>query len=127
MSKKKEYQNVFAKMAETHNQFVPVLRSLNLKTVKVRNTRILTLRDTLEHSENILLSVDLLTEYLVLNNYILKFISTEQLDSCYDLIKSKNKDNVVIAANVLYNLIEEKKQEIKEKLNFVDTHNKNTN
>ena len=116
MSKKKEYQNVFAKMAETHNQFVPVLRSLNLKTVKVRNTRILTLRDTLEHSENILLSVDLLTEYLVLNNYILKFISTEQLDSCYDLIKSKNKDNVVIAANVLYNLIEEKKQEIKEKL-----------
>ena len=116
MSKKKEYQNVFAKLAETHNQFVPVLRSLNLKTVKVRNTRILTLRDILEYSEDILLPVDLLTEYLVLNNYILKFISTEQLDSCYDLIKSKNKDNVVIAANVLYNLIEEKKQEIKEKL-----------
>ena len=111
--KKKQYENIFAKIAEHHNnETVPILRKLDLKTVRIRNTRLLKLRDTLEVSEDVLLSVDLLTEYIATNSFILNLLDKNQLDVCYSLIKSKAKENVVIAANLMYMLVEEKKIEI---------------
>lgn len=112
MSKKKEYDNIFAKLCEEHNKIVPLLRKLNLRTVKVRNTRILRLRDILEKSEDVGVSVDLLTEYLILNNIVLQLLPVEQTEQCYDLIKSGSKENVIMATAMLYNLVETKKKEL---------------
>ena len=112
---KKKYENVFAKMAEQHNKHtVPILRKLNLRTVKIRNTRILKLRDVLEHSEDVLLSVDLLTEYIAINSFILELLDQSEINTCYDLIKTKSKENVLIAASCIYELVETKKKELLE-------------
>ncbi len=113
---KKKYENIFAKMAEHHNNdIVPILRNLNLKTVKVRNQRILKLRDQLEIEEDVLLSIDLFTEYITTNSFVVKFIEKDALVNSYELIKTKSKDNVFIGINCLYTLIEDKKSELIEK------------
>lgn len=112
---KKKYENVFAKMAEQHNKHtVPILRKLNLRTVKIRNTRILKLRDVLEHSEDVLLSVNLLTEYIAINSFILELLDQSEINTCYNLIKTKSKENVLIAASCIYELVETKKKELLE-------------
>lgn len=111
----KKYNNVFAKMAEQHNkQVVPVLRKLNLFSVKVRNRRILSKRDELENTEQVSLDYDLLTEYIAINSFILELLDEEQINNCYDLIKTKSKENVLIAASCIYELVETKKKELLE-------------
>ena len=115
--KKKVYENIFAKMAQYHNEeIVPIVRNLNFSTVKIRNRRILTLRDTLEMSEDVKLSIDLLTEYITTNIFIISLLDKDQVDTCNSLIKTKVKENVIISANMIYTLVEGKKQEIKDKL-----------
>ncbi len=115
---KKEYNNIFAKMCEHHNNdVVPILKSLKLSTVKIRPRRILNLRDTLEVSEDVSLSIDIFTEYLILNTFVFNIIDKSELQMSYDLINSKIKENVYIGINCIYQLIEAKKEEIKTKLN----------
>ncbi len=115
--KNKEYENVFAKMCEHHNnEVVPILRELKLSTIKIRPRRIISLRDTLETSSCITLSIDLFTGYLVSNTYLLNFIDKSELNECYSLIKTKQQSNVLIGISAIYGLIEAKKLEIMEKL-----------
>ena len=105
-------------MADQHNKFtVPILRSLNLGTVKIRNRRILQLRDTLEISEDILLSIDLFSEYIAINSFVLSLLDKKEIETCYDLIKTKSKENIVIAASCIYALVENKKLELIKKNN----------
>ena len=120
MSKKKEYENIFVRMAESHNKIVPLIRDLGLSTVKVKNRRIIQLRDFLEGAEDIMISLNLFTEYLITNSFILDYIDKSSLEECYNLIKTKEKSNTIIGITTLYNLIEEKKVEITSKLNEKD-------
>lgn len=118
MSKQnKEYNNVFAKIAENHNnEIVPILKYLNLSTVKIRPRRIVSLRDTLEIAEKVSISIDLFTEYIVTNSIIFKLIDQKELYNSFDLIKTKEKSNVFIGINCIYALIEEKKTELLNKI-----------
>jgi len=117
MSEKKEYNNIFAKICEHHNNdIVPILKEFKLSTVKIKPRRILNLRDTLEVEENVSLSIDLFTEYLILNNFIIQFLDKTEYSNSKDLIKSKDKANVFIGINCIYHLIEEKKKEICNKI-----------
>jgi len=110
MSKKKEYNNIFAKIANIHNDdIVPLLKNLDLMSFKIRNRRILKLRMTLESSEDVLISSDLLSEYIIINSFVLNFINKNELNNCYDLLKTKDKDNFLIGTHMIYSLIEEKK------------------
>lgn len=111
--KKKEYNNIFAKMAEEHNKFVPTLRKLNLSTIKIKNRRIISLRDTLEVAEDVLMSIDLFTEYLCLNSIILSLVDKEELERSFELIKSRDKSNVFLGINLIYSLVEDRKELLK--------------
>lgn len=110
MAKNKEYTNIFAKMLQHHNYtIVPILRKLNLRTVKVRNTKIMRLQEILETEDKVVLAVDVFAEYLVTHHIILPFLNQNQLNTAYALIRTADKGNVLIGINCIYNLIEEYK------------------
>lgn len=113
MKKLKQYDNVFANMLEQHNKIiVPILRNLELSTVKVRNTRKNKIQDQFTVSENLVLSVDTFAEYLVTHHVLLPLINQEQLNNSYEFIKTRNKENIFIGINCVYSLVEEKKKEL---------------
>jgi len=108
---KQDYENIFAKMLVHHNKtIVPLLRNLNLSTVKVRNTKIIKLQHILEHEEKVTMAVDVFAEYLVVHHLLLPYLDQEQLEVSYNLIQTAQKENVLIGINCIYNLIEEKKK-----------------
>lgn len=112
---KKEYINVFSKMIEHHNNdIVSLLKRLRrFQTLKIGNRRILNERDSFENQDNcILIGYRHLCEYCITNNFIFKLLLKSELDSCFELINSPEKENILIGCNMLYNLIELKKTEI---------------
>lgn len=117
MAKKKEYNNVFAKMMEYHNnEVVPFIKTIyKYGPIKVSKRRVLQLRDSIENTDKSWISVEYLNEYLVLNKFILDQLDESVKSDALSMLK-KDKDNIIIRANVLYNLIESKKKEIEEKL-----------
>jgi len=118
--KKKEYTNISAKLIEFHNtQIVPFLRELKSSSIKIRNTRTIKDRNRLEDETFEDLTNyyhDFTIEYLILNKFILDFISKEEYEICINLIKNADPQNKVIGATMIYNLVEAKKEEIKNKL-----------
>lgn len=117
MKELKQYDNVFANMLEQHNKIiVPILRNLDLRTIKVRNTRRNQLQDQFIVSENLVLSIDTFAEYLVTHHLLLPLIDPEQLNNAYSFIKTRNKENVFIGINCVYGLIEQKKKELYENM-----------
>lgn len=113
MKKIKTYDNVFVNMLEQHNKIiVPILRNLDLRSFKVRNTRRNQLQDQFIISESLILSIDAFAEYLVTHHVLLPLIDQQELNNSYEFIKSRNKENIFIGINCVYNLVEEKKNEI---------------
>jgi hypothetical protein len=120
MRKKKEYQNISAKMIQYHNEeVVPLVRKLkSYGPLKISRVRTLLLRDKLEDDEkNIKYVHDFSIEYILLNKFIIDLIPKEEINNCFDLLQSPDESNKIIASHLIYNLVEEKKKEIKEKLN----------
>ena len=117
MKQLKTYDNVFCNMLEQHNKIiVPILRNLGLNSVKVRNTKIISLQKQLEVEEKLSISVDVFAEYLVTHHLLLPKIDQTQLNNSYELIKSRNKENIFIGINCVYNLIETIKKEMYENM-----------
>jgi len=117
MSKKKEYENIFAKIANIHNtEIVSILKNLELPSIKVRNRRMLQVIISLENPEDqTCISSELLGEYLVTNSFILTLLNKQELNNCYELLKTKNTANWIIGTNIVYSLVENKKLELIEK------------
>jgi hypothetical protein len=117
MKELKEYDNVFCNMLEQHNKIiVPILRNLGLSSVKVRNTKIVALQKQLQVEEKLSISVDVFAEYLVTHHLLLPKIDQVQLNNSYELIKSRNKENIFIGINCVYSLIESVKKEMYENM-----------
>lgn len=113
---KKEYENIFASMIEHHNsETVPFIKSLFQGTIKISGRRILSLQQLLEAGEGSV-SIDVLWEYMLMNKFVIDLVDKESYNEVMSLIKTRSKDNVIIGAHALYRLIEDKKQEIKDKL-----------
>lgn len=113
MKELKQYGNVFANMLEHHNKIiVPLLKSLGLGSIKVNNRRIITLQKTLETQEKLVLSINVFAEYLITNYIILSLVDQSQLESSYELIRTRDKENMFIGINAIYHLVEEKRKEL---------------
>ena len=118
--KEKEYSNIFAIMIEHHNNvIVPFLKNtLNSGNIKISWRRCLQKRDNLESEkeeswyEN---GYEYFDEYLLLNKFILDLLDKDQVKTLLDM-KNSDDSNITMAAHTLYNLIEDKKKEIIEKL-----------
>lgn len=118
MRKKKEYYNIFAKIAQDHNNYISIwMKNFGLKTVKVKNQRILALRDNLEESEKVRFNRDLATEYIITNLFIVELLNKEEVKLCSDMIRIGSDDDKTLGIACLYNLIESKKEQLKMKLN----------
>lgn len=120
MSKqKKEYNNIFAKLIEYHNaEIVPWIKKIDDRTygtIKVSRRRILLMRNKLENDSVVHINKDSLIEYIIFNKPILDFLDRTELDNCMSLINTTNfsSANYLMGASFLYNLIEEKKKELK--------------
>lgn len=110
MTKNKEYTNIFAKMLQHHNYtIVPILRELNLRTVKVKNTKVIKLQNILETEDKVFFAIDVFAEYLITHHTILPLLDQAKLNTAYALIRTADKANVLIGINCIYNLIEEYK------------------
>lgn len=119
MSKKKEYENVFSKMIEVHNnEVVPFIKQFQrYGALKISRQRCLLKRDKIEESDGKYIDTEHFTEYLLLNKFIFDLLDKETKTLCTDLFKSNNKDNIIISASIVYNLIESKKTELIENNN----------
>lgn len=119
--KEKEYSNIFAIMIEHHNNvIVPFLKNTlnNSGTIKISWRRCLQKRDNLESDNEYRWYEDgheYFDEYLLLNKFILDLLDKDQVKTLLDM-KNSDDSNIIMAAYTLYNLIEDKKKEIIEKL-----------
>lgn len=118
--KEKEYSNIFAIMIEHHNNvIVPFLKNtLNSGNIKISWRRCLQKRDNLESDNEYRWyesGHEYFDEYLLLNKFILDLLDKDQVKTLLDM-KNSDDSNITIAAHTLYNLIEDKKKEIIEKL-----------
>lgn len=118
-----DYENIFSKMIFLHNtETVPFLKELNSSSVKIRKQRILLDIGRLERGElsEVYNIREYFSEYLLMNKFIVGFLDQAVYKNCLELIYSntyRDNSNLIIAANMLYTLIEDKKKEIIEKLN----------
>lgn len=119
--KEKKYTNIFAIMIEHHNNvIVPFLKNTlnNSGTIKISWRRCLQKRDNLESEENNRWwesGHEYFDEYLLLNKFILDLLDKDQVKTLLDM-KDLDDSNITMVAHTLYNLIEDKKKEIIEKL-----------
>lgn len=110
---KKQYENVFAKMIEYHNNKIsPLLKKMRGR-VKISARRILSMRDTFENSKDILISRDTINNYIITNSFLLELIDEKEINNCIELVNSSNRENIFIGANCIYSLIEETKEKIR--------------
>jgi len=122
--KKKEYENIFAKIIEHHNTDIRLfLKNINSGTIKIKNQRCLLLRDRLENRTGEANPKyycygfeEYVTEYLVCNYFVFTLLDKSIQEEIYTLLKEYDDSNVIIGTNMLYSAIEDKKKEIKEKL-----------
>lgn len=115
-----DFSNIFSKMIFQHNtETVPFLKLIRSRSVKIRSQRILLDVDRLENgnSDRVWNIEEYLTEFLLLNKFILDLLDKVEINSCLELVRTKDKSNIIIGASMLYSLIEAKKEEIKSKLN----------
>lgn len=54
--------------------------------------------------------------YVLTNISMLELLDKNEVSHCLDLIGTENDDNIIIGAQMLYTLIDNKKKEIKKKL-----------
>lgn len=121
MSKpKKEYNNVFSVMMEYHNNtVVPFIKTFNIwGQFKIKSRRCISRRDELENDNRNIHYLDLeyMYEYILMNNFIVQFLNQEEYNRCLSLTRSGDQSNIIIGANLLYKMIEDKKLEIRNKL-----------
>lgn len=110
-----EYDNVYCNMIEIHNKLVvPKLKNLKLSTVKVYNTKVISLQRALAAEMNVNASMNAFAEYLVTHYFILDFLDQSVLEECYTLINTRNHANMIIGSSMIYGMVEEKKKEINE-------------
>lgn len=117
---KKEYNNVFSVMMEYHNNtVVPFIKTFNTwGGFRIKSRRCISRRDQLENDNSKVHWQDLehMYEYILMNNFIVQFLDQEEYDKCLTLTRSGDQANIIIGANLLYKMIEDKKLEIQEKL-----------
>jgi len=127
MSKpKKEYDNISAKLIEYHNtEVVPIVKKYLSYGggIKLKRQRVLLKRDQLESGTKTSYGYkekydhSFTVEYMVLNQFVINFLSKDEQDAFMELFESKNENNCIMGANMMYSLVEAKKEEIKTKLN----------
>lgn len=116
--KNKEYENIFSKMLQQHNEeTVPFLKKLYCSSIRISSRRVITDLKSLEEGRNVWKSDVYFYEYLLVNKFVIQFLSKEEYSNCLDMIRSGDGDNKLISAHILYTLIEDKKREIINKLN----------
>lgn len=118
---KKEYNNVFSVMMEYHNNIVvPFIKTFNNAWggFRIKSRRCISRRDQLEKDNPYINYQDLehMYEYILMNNFIVQFLNQEEYNKCLSLTRSGDQSNIIIGANLLYKMIEDKKLEIQEKL-----------
>ncbi len=123
--KKKEYSNIFAKMIVLHNEETsPFIKELKSGSLKIRKNNIHLDLNRLESEDeklgNCYNHKEYFYEYLLMNRFLIQFIDKKSYKECLDLLHNsdyRDLSNMIISANIVYNLIEEKKLEIISKLN----------
>ena len=122
MNKDKEYSNILATMIDYHNrEAVPFLKYLNggrSSRIKIKGKRRLLVKDALEEGKYDY-DLNALHEYLLLNKFIIDILGDEVkalIDIVNNHYEKRDTSNLIISAHTLYNLIEDKKKEIIEKL-----------
>lgn len=126
--KKKEYNNIFAKMVHLHNiETSPFIKKLKSGSLKINQTRVFVDLKRLEVEDESLGKCykqrQYFYEYLLMNQFIIQFINQDEFNTCINLLHNSNykdQSNMIISAHLVYDMIENKKLEIINKLNEVD-------
>ena len=121
MKQEKTYENIFAKMLLYHNnETVPFLKSIGSSSIKIKWRKTWLDLSRLEtNDKSALIGLPLneyINEYLLMNSFIIKTLDINEYNSCIELIRHKDKDNKLIGAVMIYNLIETKKVDILSKI-----------
>lgn len=109
----KEFDSVYCNMIEQHNKLVvPLIKKLNLSSVKIYNHKVISLQKALAAELDIKKAMNAFAEYVVTNYFVLDFVDSKSLEECYNLINTRNHSNMIIGSTAIYSLVEEKKKEI---------------
>jgi hypothetical protein len=120
--KKKEYTNIIAKLYEEHNKNVPFIKKYSNNSIKLN--QILNARDAFQNDMNsIRLSWyparEIIKEFITFNKFIFELLDTQIKENITMLLNTDDISNQIICANLCYNEINKKKQEILELCNKI--------
>ena len=121
--KKKEFENIFAKILEDHNTGeVPAYNSIKWTNsvgrsgIRISPHKKVISRDKIEEEGNVDVwsAKIIIRDYVITNSFIYSLASKATKDQAATLIRSNDASNVHIGAAMIYQFIEDKKKEILE-------------